>query len=332
MKRFVLLVLLLFASGCSDRRPQETVYLPQFSMPYGFGDLLAFSLPGLEPLGEVRVCTMPMRAARRPGGDELWIFCEGSRDLMVYDTRLDSLTRRIPVDAAASGGAFTPDGRLLVLPHGAQIAKSKGASRASVMDADSGALLAGFEVGADAYSAAVTPDGRWAFVASGAEDRITPIDLAALRAIDGVMTGPGPFSMTADPKDGRLYVACRGPRTGGPGRFVAHALPGLETVASLESERHPVQVLRGATGLVLLEAGDGKEGLLRLLDDFPGPERARLELDGKPGLAKITGDGRWLALTLEGAELAMIDLEDLTIAARRRLPDPGGNRFAIQVE
>ncbi len=336
MKRSLWILALTLLAACGSPRDEGgKVYLPQFSLPYGESRVLVFSYPKLKYLGEIESGRLAMRAVKRPGSDELWVSCESSRDIAVIDTRGDSLILRFSIGQVAQGGAFTPDGSVFVVAHGAQIAKRKGSHQASIVDAASRELVATFETGVDPFSVAVSPDGREAYVANHGDHTITRIDLPGQRVIDTVETGPGPYSLTVDPTGDKLYAACRGKDAQSAGSFFVHALPDLKIIEDIASDRHPVQLLRVADATLFLEASTDPGGSIRRMPSEPSQlslDSWILELDAHPGLAKISDCGRWMLVSLGGSEIACVDLDTGLIASRRTLPNSNLNHIVMDLE
>ena len=336
MKRYlwVLALTLLVACG-NDRDMGGKVYLPQFSLPNGESRVLIYNYPDLEYLGQIPAGSLAMRAAKRPGSHELWVCCEASRDITLIDTRDDSLIKRFQIGNAASGGAFTPDGSLFVVGHGAQIIKRKGSAQASIVDAYSHKVLATFDVGADPYNVAVSADGHEAYVANNGDHTITRIDLIEQRVLDTVETGPGPYSLTVDPAGDKLYVSCRGKDAESAGSFFIHTLPSLERIEHIASESHPVQFLKDADDCLLTEAKLGRSASIRKISSDnlqSGASTWTLELNADPGLARVTDSGNWMLVTLGGSEIACVDLETGEVRSRRLLPNANQNHIALDLE
>ena len=332
MKKIIALFALAALTACgtgSDDRGK--VYLPQFTLPYGGSKVLVYSYPDLNYEGEIESGDLAMHPVKRPGSDEIWICCEGSRDIAVIDRRSDTLLLRFRLGMAAQGGAFTPDGSLFVVAHGAQIAFAKGAAKASIIDAEKREILATLDVGADPFDVAVSPDGREAYVAGNGNHSIARIDLETRELTGTVATGPGPFTLSIDGETGRLYVACRGEDENSSGAVFVHGLPELEVLEIIDSSAHPVQVLPMAEGFYLLEADMEGGGRLRSFHPDEGLTD-RLAFEGSPGLGALSPSGRWLLTTVGGQELLCLDLESNRVRERRRLGHAGSNSLVLDLE
>ncbi len=331
MKKIIALLILAVLTGCGTGSDDAgKVYLPRFNLPYGYSKVLIHSYPELHLEGEIGLGELAMQPVKRPGSDELWVCCEGSRDIAVIDSRSDSLMLRFRAGQAAQSGAFTPDGSVFVVTHGAQIAFAKGAAKASIIDAGKREILATVDVGADPIGVVISPDGLEAYVAGNGDHTITRIDLASRAVIATVDTGPGPFTLSIDGDAGRLYAACRGKDENSSGAVYVHGLPNLEVLEIIESRAHPVQVLPQTGAFLLLEASRDGRGRLRRFH----PESGLVELlsfEQNPGPGSLSPSGRWLLTILGGQEVVCVDLESNRIHARRRVALPGSNSIIMNL-
>ncbi|MBC8365886.1 hypothetical protein H8E52_00600 [bacterium] len=327
----VLALLLLVACdrGTGDR---GKVYLPQFSLPYGQSKVLIYSYPDLEYLGEVESGTLGMHARMRPGSDELWVSCEGSREIYVIDTESDALRKRIPLGLAAQGGAFTPDGSIFVVAHGAQIAKRKGSDQASIVDAALQEILVTLDVGENPLDVAISPDGREAYVANNDGHTITRIDIVERVVVDTMETGPGPYSLTVDPIKNVLLAACRGVDESSPGMVYWHQLPSLKWISKYHSEMHPVQAFLNSEESLLVESATEAGGQIQVFADLDADPELLMQFNEKPSLGQLSPSGRWLLITLGADELVCIDMESKQICERRSLPDGSRGFFVMDLE
>jgi YVTN family beta-propeller protein len=327
----VLVLLALLACG-RETGDKGKVYLPQFSLPYGQSKVLIYSYPDLGYLGEVDSGILGMHAEKRPNSNELWVSCEGSREIYIIDTDTDSLQSRIPLKFAAQSGAFTPDGSIFVVAHGAQISKPKGSNQASIVDANSHEILATLEVGSNPLDVAISPDGREAFVANNDDHTITRIDIAAQRVLDTVETGPGPYSLAVDSVNSVLLAACRGVDHDSPGLVYGHPLPDLVADSQYPSSMHPVQTFVNSGEILLVEAKAKPGGQVQVFTNLAEEPELLMEFDEKPSLGKLSPSGRWLLLTLGAKELICVDMESKQISQRRSLPDGARGYIVMDLE
>ncbi len=332
MRRILSVLALLLLVACG-REPGDRgkVYLPQFSLPYGQSKILVYSYPDLDYLGVLDSGTLGLHAEKRPDSDELWVSCEGSREVYIIDAKADSVQQRVPLHLAAQSGAFTPDGSTYVVTHGAQIAKRKGSNQASIVDANSHEILSTLEVGANPLDVVISPDGREAYVANNDDHTITRIDIAQQIVVDTVATGPGPYSLTIDPDKNLLLASCRGVDQDSPGLVYGHSLPDLQLSSSYQSTMHPVQTFMKSGEIVLVEAQTESGGQVQIIADLAEGPELLMEFKGKPSLGNLSPSGRWLLLTLGANELICVDMDSKEISQRRSLPDGSRGYFVMDL-
>ncbi len=129
----------------------------------------------------------PTWAQPSPDGNEVFIACNKSDEILVVDRAEWMLARRFPAGRAPYNLGLTPDGRILV-------ASLKGAASVQFFDARSGESLAVIPSSTTVtHGVAVTPDSRFAFVSvegKGAEPgKVDVYDLTTFALVGSAAVG-----------------------------------------------------------------------------------------------------------------------------------------------
>jgi YVTN family beta-propeller protein len=343
---FILLGIVVAALSCSPKKSERELrlYVGQFDLPNGTGRVLIYSVPELNFLGQLRANEVPGHLATRPGGEEIWVSGEASRDLLLLSAPTDSLVRRINVRSTLMGGAFTSDGALFVVANSAVVVWGNAENKVTLVDAEALQVLTQIEVGEDPRAVCIGPDDRFAYVANTGSSAISVVDLEAQRVQRTVRCGPAPHGVAVDPAGRWLYVACVGEHVRearAQGVLQIYALPDLELLASVSAGRHPSSVTPSADG-ALIAVGEmwtrpGDEARLRLYEVEALPE------DGMPALslwrelaagenplhADISPDGQWL-VTVDSVTgmLTLVDLAKGEVAQQVKLLGAAPSRLA----
>jgi YVTN family beta-propeller protein len=120
-----------------------------------------------------------------PNGREVWVANRSGGDVVVIDTKTDTITARFPAGDFPIRVKFTPDGgRVLV-------SNARG-NEIVVFDAATRAVEARIPTGEAPIGILIEPNGKTAWVAQTAADRISRIDLEKLELAGHVRAGREP--------------------------------------------------------------------------------------------------------------------------------------------
>ncbi len=173
----------------------------------------------------------PSALAASADGGKLYVACEATAELLIFDTAAKKVTARIAVASAPSGVALSADGaRIYVTCAGP-------ASTVCVVDLLKQKAINQIPAGYQAQSPVLSPDGRTLYVCNRFNDDVSVIDLARSKEVRRIAVPREPFSAAITP-DGRRLV-------------VAHHLPASR--ADVEVVAASVSVIDLAAGQVLKE-------------------------------------------------------------------------------
>ena len=337
---------LAFALGCG-RGEQESawrLHVAQFRLPYGQSRLLNYDYPQLTLVGEEQLGSLSARVAASPGGDELWVGSEASRDLFIFSAAGDSLVGRVSLGAAVGAIAFDAAGRRCLVAHGAVISMGRDEPVATLIDVATRTPRRAFRTGKNPRAICFDPGGERAFVGNTGDSTLSVLDLKLGTTVDSLAVGAAPVDIRADPLSRWLYVSCLGaPTATGRARGAVHvlALPGLETLAVLVAGEHPSRVtpLPGGDRIVVseLKAAPTESPRLRIFSvkaDAAGlPEftlRHEIEAGDNPLAGGMSPDGRLFAVPdFAECRLALVDLEKGRFLRWLQLPGARGDHFAV---
>jgi DNA-binding beta-propeller fold protein YncE len=162
----------------------------------------------IDPKGHSVVATIDARSklefAVADGRGALYVNGAGTRELLRVDARTNAVTARWPIQDCESphGLAMDREGRRLFV--------SCVNSRLVVVNADTGAEVAGLPIGRGTDAAAYDPVRHRVFSSNGVDGTLTVIAQDgpdAYHVLEILRTAPTARTMTVDPQTGRLYLA-----------------------------------------------------------------------------------------------------------------------------
>ena len=161
-----------------------------------------------EPVNLVRytpakqdVFLAPTAIAAAPDGDRLYVACEATGEVLVFDTTSKQVAARIPVAGSPSGLAVSADGSQLYVTCGGP------AGTVCVVDTASRRVADHLHAGYQAQSPVLSPDGRTLYVCNRFDNDVSVIDLAARKEVRRIAVQREPFSAAVTPDGRRLLVA-----------------------------------------------------------------------------------------------------------------------------
>ncbi|HLJ50701.1 MAG TPA: beta-propeller fold lactonase family protein [Bryobacteraceae bacterium] len=155
---------------------------------------LAFSLSGaISPT--VRYPS-PVEIAISPDGARLYVVCEGTDELAVFDTRSGSILRRIPVGHVPKSISFSPSSDRLYVAN-------SWSDTVSEIDTASLQVLRTLPTGFEPTSA--VSDGHALFVANRISNDVSVVDLANGQETKRLLAGRGASYLAFSPDGSRIY-------------------------------------------------------------------------------------------------------------------------------
>ncbi len=147
----------------------------------------------------------PIELAISPDGGRLYVVCEGTDELVVFDTRSGSIVRRVPVGHVPKSVSFSPDGARLYVAN-------SWSDTVSEIDAGSLTVLRSIPAGFEPTSAVT--DGHTLFVANRISNDVSVIDLATGQETKRLLAGRGASYLALSPNGARIYCTHIYPRLG----------------------------------------------------------------------------------------------------------------------
>jgi len=143
----------------------------------------------------------PGAVAVSADGTRLYVACEATAEVLVFDTSSRKVTARISVAASPSGMVLSADGaRLFVTCAGP-------ASTVCIVDTAKRKVAARLPAGYQAQSPVLSPDGRTLYVCNRFDNNVSVIDLATSRELRRIAVPREPYSAAVTPDGRRLLVS-----------------------------------------------------------------------------------------------------------------------------
>ena len=142
----------------------------------------------------------PTAVVATADGGKLFVACEASAEMLVFDTASKKVTARIAVASSPSGLALSADGaRLYVTCAGP-------ASTVCIVDTAKRNVTDRLPAGYQAQSPVLSPDGRTLYVCNRFNNDVSVFDLAARKEVRRIAVPREPFSAAVTPDGKRLLV------------------------------------------------------------------------------------------------------------------------------
>ena len=194
----------------------------------------------------------PVELAVSPNGERLFVLCEGTGEVVVYDNRSHAIVRRIPVGRVPKGLALSPDGRRLYVAN-------SWSDTVSEIDTDSLAVLRSLPAGFEPNAVIVDRAQQFLYVANRIGSDVSVVDLSTGQETKRLVAGRGASYLALSPDGSKVYCTHIYPLLG-----KHHTLPESE-ITVIDTARQIVidrDRLPGAAGVfhVALSA-DGRLGM-----------------------------------------------------------------------
>jgi YVTN family beta-propeller protein len=195
----------------------------------------------------------PIELAVSADGSTLFILCEGTDEVVAYDTRAGRILSRIRVGHMPKGISLTADGKRLFVANSwsDSVSEIDTASLAVVRT-----LPAGF-----APNAAVSDRGsRFLYVANRIGNDVSVVDLASGEEVKRLAAGRGASYLTPSPDGGKIYCTHIYPLPGGFREVPQSEITVIDTARQMVVER---KRLSGAAGVFHTSiSADGRLGMV----------------------------------------------------------------------
>jgi YVTN family beta-propeller protein len=140
----------------------------------------------------------PIELAISPDGGRLFILCEGTGEVAVYDITAHRVVERIPVGRVPKGLSLGPDGKRLYVAN-------SWSDSVSEIDATSLKVVRTLPAGFEPNAAIADRDGRFLYVANRISNDVSVIDLATGVEVKRLAGGRGASYLAMSPDGSRIY-------------------------------------------------------------------------------------------------------------------------------
>jgi YVTN family beta-propeller protein len=140
----------------------------------------------------------PIELAVSADGSRLYAVCEGTDEVVVFDTAARKILKRIAVGRDPKGLSFSPDGKRLYVTN-------SWADTVSEIDTASLAVVRNLPAGFEPTSAITDREGRFLYVANRVSGDVSVVDLATGAETKRLLAGRGASYLLLSPDGTRVY-------------------------------------------------------------------------------------------------------------------------------
>jgi YVTN family beta-propeller protein len=194
----------------------------------------------------------PIELAVSPDGSRLYVVCEGTSELAVYDLRSRSLLRRIAVGKAPKGLALTADGARIYVTNSWK-------DTVSEIDTVSLKVVRTLPAGYEPTSVVVDRDRRFLYVANRVSDDISVVDLASGTETRRLLGGRGTSYLALSPDGTRVYSTHIYPNPGEHRATPESEITVLDTGRQVVADRYRLPNAAGIFHVAI--SSDGRLGM-----------------------------------------------------------------------
>ena len=159
----------------------------------------SFELARLNP-AQQNSFLAPSAVVASANGGKLYVTCEATAEVLVFDTGAKQVDARISVVPSPSGLALSQDGTRLY------VTCSGPASTVCIVDTVKGEVTDRLQAGYHAQSPVLSPDGRTLYVCNRFNNDVSVFDLATRKEVRRIAVAREPFSAAVTPDGRRLLV------------------------------------------------------------------------------------------------------------------------------
>lgn len=267
----------------------------------------------------------PLRMAFRPGTAEMWVTLEAADGVAVVDLRTRRVLAEIPTGGAATGVAFTSDGRRAFVTNREE-------DTVAVIDAAARRVEKKLPAGDEPHGVLVTPGDQHVLVLNTSSEDIHVYHPLTLAFEKKLAAGRGPWELALSPDGTRLFVTNMYSNLTGFRRPLASELTVIDAASARVEERWLVEGTNlmmgvdwhpsGRFALATMNRTKGLVPMTRLLQGWTITN----------GIAIIWADGRIDQLLLDQPGLGFADATDVRITPDGRhalVTSSGTNRVAV---
>jgi YVTN family beta-propeller protein len=140
----------------------------------------------------------PVELALSADENRLFILCEGTDAVVVYNLRAGKIQARIPVGHVPKGISLTSDARRLFVAN-------SWSDSVSEIDTGSLAVVRTLPAGFEPNAAVPDREGRYLYIANRVGNDVSVVDLATGEEVKRLAAGRGASYLTLSPDGGRIY-------------------------------------------------------------------------------------------------------------------------------
>ena len=211
-----------------------------------------FSLPALASDPRAQRFPSPVELAVSRDGARLFVVCEGTDEVVAYDTRTSKIIGRIPVGRVPKGLALSPDGSRLYVAN-------SWSDSISEIDTTSLALVRTLPAGFEPNSVITDLGGRFLFVANRISNDISIVDLASGAECKRLAAGRGASYLARSPDGASIYCTHIYPYPGEHRTAPESDIAVIDTVRQTVKERYRLPNAAGVFHVAM--SADGRLGM-----------------------------------------------------------------------
>lgn len=252
------------------------------------------------------VATIPMKTPYDPqiatDGRHVYVSNGGDGTVSLVDVATNMITSKLQIGKSATGLAFTPDGKRLLVTSGGATIEDKGSVR--IVELSSGKMSDPIEVGRTPERVTVSPDGKRAYVVSR-DMMLFVVDIDRKAVVDTVPMPYNAFNMLFTPKGDKMYLAFRG----------------TDMVGVLDIASKKIETIKGEAGPIGLSFNPDKRKLyvtngggnsIQEISVAEGKVIKSVKIGDKPGTLRLTPDGKYAYVTYSSAkDVGVVDLSTM---------------------
>jgi YVTN family beta-propeller protein len=194
----------------------------------------------------------PVEVAVSPNGERLFVVCEGTDEVVVYDNRSHAIARRIHVGRVPKDLAFSPDAKRLYVAN-------SWSDTVSEIDTDSLEVVRSLPSGFEPNAVVVDRAQRFLYVANRIGNDVSVVDLATGQEIKRLVAGRGASYLALSPDGAKVYCTHIYPLPGKYRTPPESEITVIDTARQIVTDRYRLDNAAGVFHVAL--SADGRLGL-----------------------------------------------------------------------
>ena len=190
--------------------------------------VVLFSLPALASNPQAQRFPSPVELAVSRDGARLFALCEGTDEVVAYDTRTSKIIGRIKVGRVPKGLALSPDGSRLYVAN-------SWSDSISEIDTTAFALVRTLPAGFEPNSVVTDLAGRFLYAANRISNDVSIVDLTSGAELKRLAVGRGASYLARSPDGASIYCTHIYPYAG------AHRAPPESDIAVIDTARQTLR-------------------------------------------------------------------------------------------